>query len=132
MWPSNIVVTVYAGFHFLLGALCSLVAVQVIVGTHGNLRIFRRKGWLLFSCLKVVVLDEADHMIEREGFRDDTVQMMELVDRIALENGLPVPQLLLFSATYRADIKDFSDQLLDMGKRSAHKVNASPCMLRDS
>lgn len=83
----------------------------MIVGTHGNLRIFRKLGWLFFSCLKVVVFDEADHMMDREGFGDDTTVMVETVDEDTKENGLPPPQLLMFSATYRNDLKAFAKKL---------------------
>ncbi|GMH33434.1 hypothetical protein BSKO_01268 [Bryopsis sp. KO-2023] len=95
---------------------------HVIVGTHGNLRIFRRKAWLSFENLKVVVLDEADHMIDREGFRDDTTLMMRYVDQDVEGAGNPRPQLLMFSATYREDIKDFAKKLFDMGNRESHKI----------
>lgn len=72
--------------------------------------------------MKVVVLDEADHMIEREGFRDDTSKMIQHVDADAEAAGLQRPQLLMFSATYRADIRDFANKLFELGMREAHKV----------
>lgn len=104
------------------GCAKKFMLLQVLVGTHGNLRTFRNKGWLCFKRLRVVVLDEADQMIDREGFRDDTIKMMQHVNADAKVGGLQPPQLLLFSATYRNEIKVFADKLFKMNNRDAQKV----------
>lgn len=63
---------------------------HIVVGTPGRLRDHLERGALDLSCLKGVVLDEADEMLDM-GFRDD---LEEILDASPAER-----RTLLFSAT---------------------------------
>ena len=64
--------------------------VQIIIGTPGRLMDHMRRGTLKMDYVKIVVLDEADEMLDM-GFRED----IELILRDTPEHR----QTLLFSAT---------------------------------
>ncbi|MFI4964969.1 MAG: DEAD/DEAH box helicase [Caulobacterales bacterium] len=68
---------------------------HVVVGTPGRLRDHIERGALDLSALKVVVLDEADEMLDL-GFRED---LEEILDSTPAER-----RTLLFSATIAKDI----------------------------
>ncbi len=69
--------------------------VQIIIGTPGRLMDHMRRGTLKMDYVKIVVLDEADEMLDM-GFRED----IELILRDTPEDR----QTLLFSATMSRDI----------------------------
>ncbi len=64
--------------------------VHIVVGTPGRLRDHLERGALDLSALRVVVLDEADEMLDM-GFREDLEQI--------LDGTPPTRRTLLFSAT---------------------------------
>ncbi|WP_374413945.1 DEAD/DEAH box helicase [Novosphingobium colocasiae] len=66
------------------------MGVDIVVGTPGRLRDHLERGALDLSALRVVVLDEADEMLDM-GFRED---LEEILDATA-----PERRTLLFSAT---------------------------------
>ncbi len=68
---------------------------QIVVGTPGRLRDHLERGHLDLSVLEVVVLDEADEMLDL-GFKED----LEFI----LEAAPPERRTLLFSATIARDI----------------------------
>jgi ATP-dependent RNA helicase DeaD len=68
---------------------------QIVVGTPGRLRDHLERGHLDLSALEVVVLDEADEMLDL-GFKED----LEFI----LETTPPERRTLLFSATIAKDI----------------------------
>lgn len=68
---------------------------QVVVGTPGRVMDHMRRGTLGFDALRMVVLDEADEMLDM-GFREDIELILDQVDH-------PV-QTALFSATMPAPI----------------------------
>jgi ATP-dependent RNA helicase DeaD len=68
---------------------------QIVVGTPGRLRDHLERGHLDLSTLEVVVLDEADEMLDL-GFKED----LEFI----LEATPPERRTLLFSATIARDI----------------------------
>jgi ATP-independent RNA helicase DbpA len=70
---------------------------HIVVGTPGRLRALVDKGNLCLDTLKVLVLDEADRMLEM-GFEDDIRALMKKLPRKR--------QTLLFSATYPAAIEE--------------------------
>ena len=72
---------------------------HIVVGTPGRLKDHLRKKTLDISRVKIVVLDEADRMLEM-GFVDD---METIIGETPSER-----QTLLFSATYPDDIKSLS------------------------
>ncbi|MBS0297960.1 MAG: DEAD/DEAH box helicase [Proteobacteria bacterium] len=72
-----------------------MAGAHIVVGTPGRLKDHLERGNLDLSALKVVVLDEADEMLDM-GFRED---LEELLDAAPAER-----RTLLFSATIARDI----------------------------
>jgi ATP-independent RNA helicase DbpA len=72
---------------------------HIAVGTPGRLRALVDKDSLRLDALKVLVLDEADRMLEM-GFEDDLRALLKRLPRKR--------QTLLFSATYPASIEAIS------------------------
>jgi ATP-dependent RNA helicase DeaD len=71
--------------------------VQIVIGTPGRIMDHMERGTLKLNALQLVVLDEADRMLDM-GFRDD-------IERIL--SGVPESrQLLFFSATMPRAIQD--------------------------
>ncbi|CAH2064254.1 unnamed protein product [Thlaspi arvense] len=78
------------------------VSAQVVIGTPGTI-----KKWMAFKKLgldhlKILVFDEADHMLATDGFQDDSRRIMKDIERVN-----PNVQVLLFSATFNETVKDF-------------------------
>ena len=71
--------------------------VQIVIGTPGRLIDHLERGTLKLNQLKMVILDEADRMLDM-GFRDD-------IQRI-LESTPPERQTVFFSATLSKPIRD--------------------------
>jgi ATP-independent RNA helicase DbpA len=88
---------------------------HIVVGTPGRILDLLRKNALPLDALKVLVLDEADRMLDM-GFADD---ILDIVGRTPKQR-----QTLLFSATIPDPIRDFSRQLqrkpLDVTVESQH------------
>ena len=72
---------------------------HIVVGTPGRLRDHMERGGLDVSALKVVVLDEADEMLDL-GFREDLEFMLEATPRER--------RTLMFSATIPREIADLA------------------------
>ena len=72
---------------------------HVVVGTPGRILKHLQKGSLQLGRLNMLVLDEADRMLDM-GFQED---IMQIIDKMPRER-----QTLLFSATYPEEIKDIS------------------------
>ncbi len=76
---------------------------HIVVGTPGRVQKHLDKETLTLDKLKILVLDEADRMLDM-GFIDD---MKEIIKHC------PEPrQTLLFSATYPAGIKDLANEFM--------------------
>ncbi len=71
--------------------------VQIVIGTPGRVMDHMDRGTLRFDALKLVVLDEADRMLDM-GFRDDIEKILSAVP--------PSRQLLFFSATMPRAIQE--------------------------
>ncbi len=76
---------------------------QVVIGTPGRLKDLQSQGALQLKYFDVVVLDEADRMLDM-GFIRDVEQILSLV--------APVRQTMCFSATLPADIRRLLDAKL--------------------
>ena len=74
---------------------------DILVATPGRLLDLLSKKHVALDRLRILVLDEADRMLDL-GFRDD-------IDRI-LKNAPEKRQNLLFSATFSRDIKDLAHE----------------------
>ncbi len=83
---------------------------HVVVGTPGRVLQHLEKGSLTLDRLKMLVLDEADRMLDM-GFHEDIMQIIDMMPRQR--------QTLLFSATYPDEIKDIS-----------HAVQKAPLEIR--
>ncbi|MBW2186903.1 MAG: ATP-dependent RNA helicase DbpA [Deltaproteobacteria bacterium] len=76
---------------------------HIVVGTPGRVEEHVRKGALDLSNLKMLVLDEADRMLEM-GFQEALDAIME---------QMPVErQTMLFSATFPSQIKQISERIM--------------------
>ncbi len=80
--------------------------VDILVATPGRLLDHARQKTVDLSRIEILVLDEADRMLDM-GFIHDIRKVLALLP----ENG--ARQNLLFSATFSAEIKRLADRLLD-------------------
>ncbi len=78
--------------------------VDIVVGTPGRLLDHAGQGTLKLSKVEILVLDEADRMLDM-GFIHDIKRILKLLPKDR--------QNLLFSATYSDDIKRLADGLLN-------------------
>jgi ATP-independent RNA helicase DbpA len=76
---------------------------HIVVGTPGRIEDHIRKGHLTFAAIKLVVLDEADRMLDM-GFQP-TIDL--IVDSVTVEH-----QTLLFSATYPDAIEQLATRVM--------------------
>ncbi len=81
---------------------------HVVVGTPGKLMDLVKRRALDISAASVVVLDEADEMVNTQGMGDQTLRIKRHLP--------PTVQTLLFSATY-------SDGVRELAKRMAPNAN---------
>ena len=100
--------------------------VHIVVGTPGRLRDHLERGALLLDQLKVVVLDEADEMLDM-GFREDLEEILDAAP--------PSRRTLMFSATMPKGIaelaRDYQKDALRLataGRASAHADIAYQCV----
>ncbi|MFQ6647219.1 hypothetical protein Gotur_020596 [Gossypium turneri] len=80
---------------------------QIVIGTPGTIRHRIRANKLSLSYLKILVLDEADHMLAEDGFKDDSVH---IINKIRCVN--PQCQVLFFSATFNETVKEFAAKIV--------------------
>ncbi len=87
--------------------------VDVVVATPGRLFDLKSQGHLLLNAIEVLILDEADHMLEL-GFKHDMEQLIKI---------LPArKQVLFFSATINKQVKDSAYSLV----RKPVRIQISP------
>ncbi|KAI3800122.1 hypothetical protein L1987_35432 [Smallanthus sonchifolius] len=84
------------------------VTAQVVVGTPGTINKWIAAKKLGTSYLKILVFDEADHMLAEGGFKEDSVRIMKEIVRWS-----PKCQVLLFSATFNDTVKDFQSKIVN-------------------
>jgi ATP-dependent RNA helicase RhlE len=87
--------------------------VDILVATPGRMFDLASQGFLVFNRVEILVLDEADHMLEL-GFISD---MQQLIRRIPKDR-----QTLFFSATINEHIKDLAYGLV----HHAVRIHISP------
>jgi len=80
---------------------------HIIVGTPGRVQKHLKKATLTLNTLNIVVLDEADRMLDM-GFVDDIKAILSVCPKRR--------QTLLFSATYPEEIKKISKQFMHQAK----------------
>ena len=82
--------------------------VNVLVATPGRLLDFETRGFINFSRVRFLVLDEADRMLDM-GFQDD-------VDQIVRRPEMPekrVRRTLMFSATFPRNVQEIAGEYLN-------------------
>ena len=79
--------------------------VQIVIGTPGRLLDHIRRGTIKLDMVKILVLDEADEMLDM-GFVDDIESIMENIPREGR-------QTLLFSATMPQQIRSLADRYMN-------------------
>ena len=79
--------------------------VQIVIGTPGRLLDHIRRGTIKLDMVKILVLDEADEMLDM-GFVDDIETIMENIPREGRQS-------LLFSATMPQQIRSLADRYMN-------------------
>jgi ATP-dependent RNA helicase RhlE len=87
--------------------------VDILVATPGRLLDLQQQGFLDLSTVQVLVLDEADRMLDM-GFIHDVKKVLALVPRDK--------QSLLFSATFSDEIRELANTLL----KSPQSIQVTP------
>jgi len=85
---------------------------QIVIGTSGTLIKWITNKKVATREIKILVFDEADHMLAEDGFRSDSERMMRDIQRSA--GGC---QVLLFSATFNERVKDFVTKVIKDGNQ---------------
>ncbi|CDF35822.1 poly-A RNA export protein DBP5 [Chondrus crispus] len=76
---------------------------HIVVGTPGKVMELIKKRRLNTSAMKILVLDEADEMVDTQGMGDQTIRIKRM-----LPKGV---QVLLFSATYADNVRGLASKL---------------------
>ena len=96
--------------------------VDVLIATPGRLIDLFERGNVLLTGIKVLVIDEADRMLDM-GFIPDVERIVSLLQ--------PIRQTLMFSATMPKEIRRLADQFLVSPKEVTVAPPASPADLVD-
>ncbi|KAL2622656.1 hypothetical protein R1flu_002861 [Riccia fluitans] len=90
----------------------SQITDQVVIGTPGTLKRWMTRDKILNTRnIRILVFDEADHMLDQDGFQDDSLRIMR-----DIKQSRANCQILLFSAT-------FSDKVREFAKRTIPSAN---------
>jgi ATP-dependent RNA helicase DeaD len=111
-------VPIYGGQSYERQFRALAAGAQVVIGTPGRVMDHMERGTLRLDALKVVVLDEADRMLDM-GFRDDIEHILKSVPEQR--------QLLFFSATMPRAIQDLIKRYTrnpEWVRIEAHAANA--------
>ncbi|KAL3825830.1 hypothetical protein ACJIZ3_021859 [Penstemon smallii] len=84
------------------------ITAQVIIGTPGTICKWMLARKLGLSQMKILVFDEADHMLAESGFRDDSVKVMRGIAKVNSNC-----QVLLFSATFDDVVRAFVSKIVE-------------------
>jgi ATP-dependent RNA helicase RhlE len=103
---------VFGGVGFGPQATALRNGVDILVATPGRLLDHHQQRTVDFSKIEILVLDEADRMLDM-GFIHDIKRVLSLLP--ASNNGVR-RQNLLFSATFSDEIRALADKLLDRPK----------------
>lgn len=77
---------------------------HIIVGTPGTILDLQRKGQLNLKQLQVLVFDEADVMLDKQGMGSQSIRIKMVCP--------PTVQTLLFSATFRPEVMQFANRVV--------------------
>ncbi|PKA64650.1 DEAD-box ATP-dependent RNA helicase 38 [Apostasia shenzhenica] len=81
---------------------------QVVIGTPGTIKKWTSARKLGTRGIKILVFDEADHMLAEDGFRDDSLRIMKEIQGSSIAGC----QVLLFSATFNDAVKEFVSRVV--------------------
>lgn len=95
---------------------------HVLICTPGRLLDFVNRGYIEFSAIRFVILDEADRMLDM-GFKDDIEKIME--DKVMRRS--PERQTLMLSATFPDEIQKLAARYLSDYDFLAIGVVGSAC-----
>lgn len=73
---------------------------HIVVGTPGKITDLIKNRFINMREIKIFVLDEADHMLDQQGLKEQTMRVHAMLPRGC--------QVLLFSATYDDDVTAFA------------------------
>lgn len=91
---------------------CPPVTDQVVIGTPGTIKKWTSAKKLSTRDMKILVFDEADHMLAEDGFKDDSLRIMKEIQRSS--GGC---QVLLFSATFSDTVREFVSKVVRDGNQ---------------
>ncbi|XP_076805990.1 ATP-dependent RNA helicase DDX19A-like [Clavelina lepadiformis] len=80
------------------------ISAQIVIGTPGTTLDWTRNRAFELPKIEVFVLDEADVMIDTQGFKDQSIRLHRQLSRNC--------QLLFFSATYDEDVMKFAQHIV--------------------
>lgn len=78
------------------------ITAQIVVGTPGTVMDVIKRRALSTKDIKVLVLDEADNMLDRQGLGSQSLKIKSLVPKTS--------QIVLFSATFPEEVEDFASK----------------------
>ncbi|MCL7041693.1 hypothetical protein MKW94_011285 [Papaver nudicaule] len=88
---------------------------QIVVGTPGTIKKWMSHKRFNAGNVKMLVFDEADHMLAEDGFKDDSERIVN-----TLRKSCCAPlclQVLLFSATFNDTVKKFVSKMIKDGNQ---------------
>ncbi|KAE8098418.1 hypothetical protein FH972_016484 [Carpinus fangiana] len=83
------------------------ISAQVVVGTPGTIKKWMSSRKLGVTKIKILVFDEADHMLAEDGFKDDSLRIKKDIEKHSSHC-----QVLLFSATFNENVKNFVSRIV--------------------
>ncbi|KAK8651238.1 hypothetical protein V6N13_140847 [Hibiscus sabdariffa] len=84
------------------------IMAQVVIGTLGTIKSWMSTKKLGVSFLKILVFDEADHMLAEDGFKGESLYIMKNIKKTSSHC-----QVLLFSATFNDIVKNFISMIVN-------------------
>lgn len=88
------------------------VTAQIVIGTPGTIKKWITNRKLAVREVRILVFDEADHMLAEDGFKDDSLRIMKDIERSGARC-----QVLLFSATFNEVVKNFVERVIKDGNK---------------
>ncbi|MCL7036442.1 hypothetical protein MKW94_014074 [Papaver nudicaule] len=85
---------------------------QIVIGTPGTVKKWMSAKKLSASDMKILVFDEADHMLAEDGFKDDSLRIIKDIEKSSAHC-----QVLLFSATFNETVKNFVSRVVKDGNQ---------------
>lgn len=86
---------------------------NIIIGTPGTILELQRRRLLSFERLRVLVFDEADVMLDKQGMGVQSLRVRKMCP--------PSTQILLFSATFNEAVEDFAAKVAERANRISLK-----------